>query len=220
VKGPAAAESQGNFSHPLRFELRRNLRGRQDLSPSNTPVERPEALGNVSYHFSVLAKAELIAQTAGVRILGGRWNTATRWPAGGEGGPRRLDLPRRADQRRCSEGGLLGRPTAEDLLGRPPTPESTPPAPPWPGPRRDSRDLDAPVPADMPPARRSPARELVGHWRRPTEGRGTRLGTTAPERAVEAPAPALARCPACSTRAAAAWEEEELGEIGSAATAP
>jgi DNA-binding transcriptional ArsR family regulator len=65
-----AADIAKALSHPLRFELLRELRERKDLSPVEYARESGDALGNVSYHFGVLAKAKVIAQTAGVARRG------------------------------------------------------------------------------------------------------------------------------------------------------
>jgi DNA-binding transcriptional ArsR family regulator len=65
-----AADIAKALSHPLRFGLLRDLRERKDLSPVEYARESGETLGNVSYHFSVLAKAEVIAQTASVARRG------------------------------------------------------------------------------------------------------------------------------------------------------
>jgi DNA-binding transcriptional ArsR family regulator len=67
--GPAADIAKA-LSHPLRFELLRNLRERKDLSPVQYARESDEPLGNVSYHFGVLAKAGVIAQTGSVARRG------------------------------------------------------------------------------------------------------------------------------------------------------
>ena len=61
-----AADIAKALSHPLRFELLRSLRERKDLSPVQYARETGEPLGNVSYHFGVLAKAGVIAQTGAV----------------------------------------------------------------------------------------------------------------------------------------------------------
>lgn len=65
-----AADIAKALSHPLRFELLRNLRECKDLSPVEYARESSESLGNVSYHFSVLAKAEVISQTGSVAKRG------------------------------------------------------------------------------------------------------------------------------------------------------
>jgi DNA-binding transcriptional ArsR family regulator len=65
-----AADIAKALSHPLRIELLRELRERKDLSPVEYARESDEALGNISYHFTVLAKAEVIAQTRAVTRRG------------------------------------------------------------------------------------------------------------------------------------------------------
>jgi DNA-binding transcriptional ArsR family regulator len=65
-----AADIAKALSHPLRFELLRNLRERKDLSPVQYARESGVSLGNVSYYFGVLAKAKVIAQTAAVAKRG------------------------------------------------------------------------------------------------------------------------------------------------------
>jgi DNA-binding transcriptional ArsR family regulator len=65
-----AADIAKALSHPLRFELLRNLRERKDLSPVQYARESDEPLGNVSYHFGVLARAGVIAQTGAVAKRG------------------------------------------------------------------------------------------------------------------------------------------------------
>lgn len=65
-----AADIAKALSHPLRFELLRSLRERKDLSPVQYARESGEPLGNVSYHFGVLAKAGVIAQTGAVARRG------------------------------------------------------------------------------------------------------------------------------------------------------
>jgi DNA-binding transcriptional ArsR family regulator len=65
-----AADIAKALSHPLRFELLRDLRERRTLSPVEYARESGEALGNVSYHFTVLAKADVIAQTGSVARRG------------------------------------------------------------------------------------------------------------------------------------------------------
>lgn len=65
-----AANVAKALSHPLRFELLHNLRGRRDLSPIEYARESGEPLGNVSYHLNVLAKAGVIAQTGAVARRG------------------------------------------------------------------------------------------------------------------------------------------------------
>jgi DNA-binding transcriptional ArsR family regulator len=65
-----AADIAKALSHPLRFELLRNLRERKDLSPVEYARDSGESLGNVSYHFSVLVKAKVIAQTGSVARRG------------------------------------------------------------------------------------------------------------------------------------------------------
>ena len=65
-----AADIAKALSHPLRFELLRNLRERKDLSPVEYARESGEPLGNISYHFGVLAKAEVISQTGSVARRG------------------------------------------------------------------------------------------------------------------------------------------------------
>jgi DNA-binding transcriptional ArsR family regulator len=65
-----AADIAKALSHPLRFELLRNLRERKDLSPVEYARETDESLGTVSYHFGVLAKAGVIVQTDAVARRG------------------------------------------------------------------------------------------------------------------------------------------------------
>lgn len=65
-----AADIAKALSHPLRFKLLRELREREELSPVEYARESGETLGNISYHFTVLAKAEVIAQTGAVARRG------------------------------------------------------------------------------------------------------------------------------------------------------
>jgi DNA-binding transcriptional ArsR family regulator len=60
------AEVAKALSHPLRIELLRNLRERSDISPTQYSRETGEPLGNVSYHFTVLSKADVVTQTGAV----------------------------------------------------------------------------------------------------------------------------------------------------------
>jgi DNA-binding transcriptional ArsR family regulator len=70
MKDGQAADIAKALSHPLRFELLRELRERKSLSPVEYARESDESLGTVSYHFGVLAKAGVITQTGAVARRG------------------------------------------------------------------------------------------------------------------------------------------------------
>jgi DNA-binding transcriptional ArsR family regulator len=65
-----AADIAKALSHPLRFGLLRELRERKNLSPVEYARDSDQPLGNVSYHFSVLRKAKVIAHTGSVAKRG------------------------------------------------------------------------------------------------------------------------------------------------------
>jgi DNA-binding transcriptional ArsR family regulator len=65
-----AAEIAKALSHPIRIGIIRELRTRRRLSPTEYAREHGDPLGNVSYHFQTLRRAEVVEVTDTARRRG------------------------------------------------------------------------------------------------------------------------------------------------------
>jgi DNA-binding transcriptional ArsR family regulator len=64
MKDDDAAQIAKALSHPLRIALLRTLRDQTDLSPVEYARKSSQPLGNVSYHMTALADAQVVAVAA------------------------------------------------------------------------------------------------------------------------------------------------------------